>query len=144
MLLLSRRGVSAMPAGTRRRCSISPRPIGRHETPGIILISPGIDSTKTRVVWAESAANMRERLDQMLREPQADTRLESILEAYPRTVRFRCLTVYDPAQRDQLAGALCNIGDGVGPGRQRYGEPQAFTWGSAIVPKVAIPVALGS
>jgi CBS domain-containing protein len=79
------------------------------EAPGIILLSPGLDESKKRRVWAESAANMRERLDQMLRLPQEDEGLESILEVYPRTVRFRCLTIEDEAQRKQLADALCNV-----------------------------------
>lgn len=79
------------------------------EAPGIILLSPGFDERKKRRVWAEPAANMRERLDQMLREPQQDEALESILEVYPRTVRFRCLTIQDEAQREQLADALCNV-----------------------------------
>jgi len=77
--------------------------------PGIILLSPGLDETKRRRVWAESAANMRERLDQMLREPQDEEGLEAILEVYPRTVRFRCLTIGDAARREQLVGALCNV-----------------------------------
>lgn len=84
------------------------------EGPGIILLSPGLDASKKRVVWAEASANMRQRLDQMLREPQDDEGLEAILEVYPRSVRFRCLTMHDEAQREELAGALCNVGDGVG------------------------------
>lgn len=79
------------------------------ERPGIILLSPALDDSHERRVWAESTANMRERLDQMLREPQDEEELESILEAYPRSVRFRCLTIEDEAQRDQLADALCNV-----------------------------------
>lgn len=77
--------------------------------PGIILLSPGFDGSKKRVVWAESALDMRERLDQMLREPQDDEGLEAMLEVYPRTVRFRCLTMHDKARRDELADALCNV-----------------------------------
>jgi hypothetical protein len=79
-------------------------------SPGIILISPGLDESKHRLVWAEPAANMRERLDQMLREPQEDEKLESMLDRYPRTVRFRCLTIQDAAQREKLADALGNVG----------------------------------
>jgi CBS domain-containing protein len=79
------------------------------EAPGIILLSPGLDESKKRLVWAEPATNMRERLDQMLREPQDEQGLEAMLDVYPRTVRFRCLTIQDEAQRQQLADALCNI-----------------------------------
>src|SRR5688572_30558839 len=56
------------------------------EGPGIILLSPGLDERKRRRVWAESTDNLRERLDQMLREPQDDEALEAMLEVYPRTV----------------------------------------------------------
>jgi CBS domain-containing protein len=77
--------------------------------PGIILLSPGFDQSAKRVVWAEATENMRERLDRMLRNPQQDERLESILEVYPRTARFRCLTVFDTSQRERLARALCNV-----------------------------------
>lgn len=87
------------------------------ESPGIILLSSGLDVSKKRVVWAEASANMRQRLDQMLREPQDDDGLEAILEVYPRTVRFRCLTMHDEAQREKLAAALCNVGDGAGHAR---------------------------
>lgn len=79
------------------------------EGPGVILLSPGIDDSRKRRVWAESSDNMRERLDQMLRQPQDDSGLESMLEGYPRTVRFRCLTVEDEAQREQLADELGNV-----------------------------------
>lgn len=77
------------------------------EAPGIILISPGLDSSAKRIVWAEAASNMRDRLDEMLRNPQENARLEAMLDVYPRTLRFRCLTVFDPEQRQQLASALC-------------------------------------
>jgi hypothetical protein len=77
--------------------------------PGIILISPGLDSSAKRVVWAEPADDMRERLDEMLRNPQDDARLEALLGVYPRTLRFRCLTVFDAEQREKLAGALCTL-----------------------------------
>jgi CBS domain-containing protein len=79
------------------------------EAPGIILISPGLDSSARRVVWAEPANDMRERLDEMLRNPQDDSRLEAMLDVYPRTLRFRCLTVFDAEQREKLAAALCTL-----------------------------------
>jgi hypothetical protein len=64
-------------------------------------------------------------LQEMLREPQDDEGLEAILEAYPRSVRFRCLTMHDEAQREQLAGALCNVGDGAGHARPASVEADA-------------------
>ncbi|HTV21873.1 MAG TPA: CBS domain-containing protein [Polyangiaceae bacterium] len=79
------------------------------EAPGIILLSPGVDESRKRLIWAESVGNMRERLDQMLREPQDEEGLESMLEAYPRSVRFRCLAMESESQRERLADALCNI-----------------------------------
>jgi CBS domain-containing protein len=81
------------------------------EAPGIILLSPGVDATSRRIVWAEATSNMHERLDHMLRNPQADPRLEAMLDVYPRTLRFRCLTIYDTEQRESLASALCNVTD---------------------------------
>jgi CBS domain-containing protein len=85
------------------------------EAPGIILLSPGLDATARRLVWAEATPNMRERLDQMLRNPQDDPRLEAMLDVYPRTLRFRCLTVYDADQRQSIASALCNVAEGEEP-----------------------------
>lgn len=110
------------------------------EAPGILLLSPGFDERKQRIVWAESATNMRERLDQMLRQPDDDPRLESILEAYPRTVRFRCLTIYDTAQRQQLAHELCN----VAPRAPRTPEPKPTSRISGVMPKVMVGAALRS
>ena len=85
------------------------------EAPGIILLSPGVDAASRRIVWAESTSNMHERLDHMLRNPQSDPRLEAMLDVYPRTLRFRCLTVYDTEQRESLASALCNVTDAEVP-----------------------------
>lgn len=85
------------------------------EAPGIILLSPGVDASSRRIVWAEATANMRERLDHMLRSPQSDPRLEAMLDVYPRTLRFRCLTVYDTEQRESLASALCTVMDAEVP-----------------------------
>lgn len=82
------------------------------EAPGIVLLSLGVDATGRRIVWAEATPNMRERLDHMLLKPQTDPRLEAMLDAYPRTLRFRCLTVYDADQRETLATALCNVDAG--------------------------------
>jgi len=107
------------------------------EGPGIILLSPGLDERKRRRVWAESTDNLRERLDQMLREPQDDEALESMLEVYPRTVRLRWLPIGDGAQRARLAEALCN----VGRKRVRAPSPVAAPPGSAVVPGAA-PAAL--
>ena len=41
----------------------------------------------------------------------ADPRLEAMLDVYPRTLRFRCLTVFDTEQRESLASALCTVTD---------------------------------
>jgi CBS domain-containing protein len=81
------------------------------EAPGIILISPspGLNARDGRSVWAEAASNMRERLDEMLRNPQDNVRLEGMLDVYPRTLRFRCLTVFDAQQREELTHALCSM-----------------------------------
>jgi CBS domain-containing protein len=112
------------------------------EAPGIILLSPSFAPSANPVVWAEATENMRERLDQMLRNPQEDPRLESILEVYPRTVRFRCLTMHDAGQREQLASTLCNVPGytTTRPSQPVDSEPAARISGvvSRIDPSIAI------
>jgi CBS domain-containing protein len=110
------------------------------EAPGVIVLSPGLDASAKRVVWAEPATNMRERLDQMLCKPQNDPRLEAILEAYPRHVRFRCLTIHDARQREQLATALFSGGCEAPPQPR---EPVASPRLSGVMPKVEPSAALG-
>jgi hypothetical protein len=38
----------------------------------------------------------------MLGLPQSDPQLETLLEVYPRTIRFQFLVVHDPVQRGRL------------------------------------------
>jgi CBS domain-containing protein len=99
---------------------------------GVILMSPGLDENNKRLVWAEATPDMRERLDQMLREPQEDESLEAILQEYPRSVRFRCLTIEDEAQREQVADALCNL-PRKPPRPPRAGEPEVSPRGAVLV-----------
>ncbi len=113
------------------------------DAPGIILLSPGLDASAKRVVWAEPATNMHERLDQMLCRPQDDARLEAILEAYPRNVRFRCLTMYDAQQREQLANALCTVCSDACVEPAMSHELAAPERVSGVVPKAAATSALG-
>lgn len=77
------------------------------DAPGVILLSPGSSAGERRAPWAESSVNIRERLDEMLRAPQADPALEALLDVYPRDLRFRCLVVHDPERRERLARGLC-------------------------------------
>jgi CBS domain-containing protein len=112
------------------------------EAPGIILLSPSFASSGNPVVWAEATENMRERLDQMLRNPQEDPRLESILEVYPRTVRFRCLTMHDAGQRELLASALCNVPGCVTSGASHPAEPSPRI--SGVVSRIDPSIAIGS
>jgi CBS domain-containing protein len=106
------------------------------KAPGIILLSPGLDSSAKRVVWAEPTDDMRERLDQMLHNPQFNPRLESILEVYPRTVRFRCLTIYDAGLRERLASALCPLGADAGTRSDEPDQPELASGRSGVMPKV--------
>jgi CBS domain-containing protein len=76
------------------------------EAPGLIVLSAEVDPKAERPLWAEPTLNIRERLDEMLRNPQGDEQLEALLAVYPRTVRFRCLVVYGARQRERLARAL--------------------------------------
>jgi CBS domain-containing protein len=105
------------------------------EAPGIILISPGLDGSAKRIVWAEPTSNMRERLDEMLRNPQQNARLEAMLDVYPRTLRFRCLTVFDAEQRNRLAGALCteDAPENVRETERAPAEPELLAHSSMVV-----------
>ena len=112
--------------------------------PGVILLSPGFDESNRRRVWAESAANMRERLDQMLREPQDEAGLEAILEVYPRTVRFRCMTIEDEARRKELADALCNVERASERAPRPAVEPDVRPPSAVVAPRVASSATLDS
>lgn len=74
--------------------------------PGVILLGPGSSSGSKRALWVEASPDIRERLDQMLRMPQDDPRLEALLDVYPRDLRFRCLVVHEPERRERLARGL--------------------------------------
>jgi len=74
--------------------------------PGLIVLSSVGDAAHTKLVWAESTLNLRERLDEMLRRPQTDPVLEDLLFAYPRMLSFRVLVVSDPIRRDRVLDAL--------------------------------------
>jgi CBS domain-containing protein len=100
------------------------------QAPGVILLSPGFGDGGRRLVWAGAAPNMRERLEEMLRHPDDDTGLEQLIQVYPRSLRFRCLTVHDACQREQLASALCNVGQGIA--HPVPFEPQLATLGSPV------------
>ena len=75
------------------------------QAPGIILFDPG-GSARPNIVWAEAADNIRERLDQMLREPQDEPVLEQLLGAYPRSVVYHVLVVTDADRRSRLLRSL--------------------------------------
>ena len=72
---------------------------------GIILFDPG-GSARPNIVWAEGTDNIRERLDQMLREPQDEPALEQLLGAYPRSVIYHVLVVTDADRRSRLLRSL--------------------------------------
>jgi CBS domain-containing protein len=108
------------------------------EGPGIILLSPGLDPNSRRVVWAEAADDMRERLDQMLRNPQENSRLESMLDAYPRALRFRCLTVFDSERRQRLADALCTVGERRSVSGTRPIDPEVAACSNGATSKPAL------
>jgi len=81
--------------------------IGRAPTePGIILLSQG--GQENWGVWAEATSNIRERLDGMLRLPQNDAQLETLLDVYPRTLQFQCAVVHDPVERGRLLHTVQN------------------------------------
>jgi len=75
-------------------------------SPGIILLDPGAGDARPNIVWAEACDNVRERLDEMLRQPQDDAALEELLGAYPRRVIFHVLVVHDPERRARLLRSL--------------------------------------
>jgi CBS domain-containing protein len=76
------------------------------QAPGIILFDPGGGGAHPNIVWAEAAENIRERLDQMLREPQDEPVLEQLLGAYPRSVIFHVLVVAEPERRARVLRSL--------------------------------------
>jgi CBS domain-containing protein len=107
------------------------------EAPGIILLSPGLDPNSRRIVWAEAASNMRERLDQMLRNPQENSRLEAMLDAYPRTLRFRCLTEFDSERRERLAEALSTMSEARSESGIRSIAPEVAAYAKGAADKPA-------
>jgi CBS domain-containing protein len=72
--------------------------------PGVIVLESVGEEAK--VLWAESALNVRERLDEMLRLPQEDPVLEGLLAVYPRMVAFRVLLVDDEERRARVLRAV--------------------------------------
>jgi CBS domain-containing protein len=87
--------------------------------PGVILLDPGGVDSKLNIVWVEAAANIRERLDEMLRLPQDEPALEALLSVHPRRVIFRALVVPDEARRVRMAQSLRAVL------ARRRGEPSA-------------------
>lgn len=77
--------------------------------PGVILLSRGDDVEGKRPVWVEATDNLRERLDEMLRLPQGEPKLEALLADYPRLLHFRALIIRDPARRARFARSLGRI-----------------------------------
>ncbi|HKO93580.1 MAG TPA: CBS domain-containing protein [Polyangiaceae bacterium] len=74
--------------------------------PGLILLDPGGPSVRPNIVWVEAAANIRERLDDMLLKPQDEPALEQLLAPYPRRVLFHSLVVTDPERQERLLRSL--------------------------------------
>jgi CBS domain-containing protein len=114
------------------------------EAPGIILLIPSFAPSANPVVWAEATENIRERLDQMLRTPQEDPRLESLLEVYPRTIRFRCIPMHDARQREQLASVLCHVPGCATTRPSQPAEPELSPRISGVVAKIDPSIAIGS
>jgi CBS domain-containing protein len=79
------------------------------QAPGIILLDPGGAGAHPNVVWAGAADNVRQRLDEMLCNPQDDAALEELLGAYPRRVIFHVLVVHDPERRARLLRSLREV-----------------------------------
>jgi CBS domain-containing protein len=76
------------------------------QAPGIILFDPGGSGAHPHIVWAEAADSIRERLDQMLLNPQTEPVLEELLGAYPRSVIFHVLVVSEPERRARMLRSL--------------------------------------
>jgi CBS domain-containing protein len=77
--------------------------------PGLILLDPGGAGGRPNIVWVEAAANIRERLDDMVLKPQDEPVLEHLLEPYPRTVIFRSLVILDPERQARLLRSLRTV-----------------------------------
>jgi hypothetical protein len=78
-------------------------------TPGVLMLYGTNDPACCRPLWVEATENLRERLDEMLRLPQHDSKLESLLAVYPRTLRFRALVVRDPERRERFARSVSRV-----------------------------------
>jgi hypothetical protein len=73
--------------------------------PGVVLLFPN-DRSRPPVFWAGVTPNIQERLDEMLRSPQDDQVLESLLAPYPRDVSFRYLVVPSARRRARLLQSI--------------------------------------
>jgi len=104
-------GQEAAPRGARARGLHFDLDAVQHTpgAPGVILLSRSDDAEGKRPVWAEATDNLRERLDEMLRMPQQEPKLEALLADYPRMLHFRALIIRDPARRARFARALGRI-----------------------------------
>jgi CBS domain-containing protein len=78
---------------------------------GVVLLEQATDEQSPEVVWVEAPLDLRGRLDEMLRLPQADPRLEALLAVYPRRLNFRTLVVADPERRSRFLHCLVRVLD---------------------------------
>jgi CBS domain-containing protein len=76
--------------------------------PGLIMLEPW-SAGKPTIAWVEATLNLRDRLDEMLRMPQAEPVLERLLDEYPRRLAFRALVVTDEDRRMRLLRALSAV-----------------------------------
>lgn len=82
--------------------AISTAPAG----PGILVLRLGNRRLSERDVWVESAANVQERLQQLLNEPQEDTYLQRLIETHAAELRFRAAAIRDAQMREQTLSVL--------------------------------------
>ena len=74
---------------------------------GVFLLVSGGKGKAERVIWAESANNVRTRLYDLLSRPQDDNReLLGLMERYHQGLRFRATAVDSEARRRSLAAAV--------------------------------------
>ncbi len=74
---------------------------------GVFLLVSGGKEKAERVIWAESANNVRTRLYDLLSRPQDDNReLLALMDRYHQGLRFRATAVDSEARRRSLAAAV--------------------------------------
>lgn len=67
--------------------------------PGILMLRVGGKGASERALWSEPSRNVRQRLYELLQEPERHPMLQRLLQRHPGQLRFRVASLPDPAVR---------------------------------------------